>query len=179
MAIMAITSTQAIWPFTNDKLDDELFTAKWEKKMGSMGEYIDQDIFKVEIDKALKQRKKFNIDGTAEKFLEDAPQVVYGVILENLKEKPELDVDSIFKEMNPHIKAQHKYYQDRSSYLHDKLIENLSSQYAQESSEFPSSHAEAVLRQIMYKYDRAAYDVYKTLNDNILLQTQTDTSKLC
>ena len=73
MATMAITSTHAIWPFTNDKLDDELFTAKWEKKMSSMGEFIDQDIFKIEIDKALKQRKKFNIEGTAEKFLEDAP----------------------------------------------------------------------------------------------------------
>ena len=38
-----------------------------------MGEFIDEDIFKIEIDKALKQRKNFNIEGTAEKFLEDAP----------------------------------------------------------------------------------------------------------
>jgi hypothetical protein len=66
-AILALNGTNAFWPFAKDE-QELLFSEKWVTQMNKMGKEIDPSIFKTEIERALKQRRNFNVEGTYDKF---------------------------------------------------------------------------------------------------------------
>ena len=98
VAIIALNGTQAIWPFSPaEKKAAELFSDKWIEEMDKIGDNIDLEVFKTEIERALEQRRQFNVDGTKLKFQKDASQVVYGVLHEQRLSNPDIDVDSMIQ----------------------------------------------------------------------------------
>jgi hypothetical protein len=52
---------------------------------------------------------------------------------------------------------------------------NEMNEFIKENGPYPNVKRVGLLKQIIYKYDRAAYDVFRTLYDRYLLQAETET----